>query len=181
LVLEANASDGLRVQISPLAPITETRRIPMKVNEVFAEVLTEDMAGQFKDKAEAFIKSVKKLNGMEGFFKQAETHQDQLIKILQNCNSAADLKTKINQLGAKIAKEAVHEGIASRIVGASLVSLAGVGAAICAKLIGIYNQMGQPDILAGSHLNAVGGVLFGVIPPLMCAVLAIAIASGKAR
>ncbi len=147
----------------------------MKAIEIFQySVLNETVSDQIIAKAQSFVNAVKRMSGMQTAMTQADSHRQELLNIFQNCVDAEDLKMKIRQLGQTMTQ--VHEGVGSKIAKASLLSLAGVGAVICAKLVGIYNQMGQPDVIDGSHLNMVGGMLFGVLPAVLCTMLAIFIA-----
>jgi hypothetical protein len=149
----------------------------MRAIEIFQNsVLNESVTEQIIAKAQSFVNAVKRMSGMETAMVQANSYQQELLNIFENCVDAEDLKMKIQQLGQTITMSQVHEGVGSKIAKASLLTLAGVGAVVCAKLVGIYNQMGQPDVIDGSHLNMVGGVLFGVIPAVLCAMLAIFIA-----
>lgn len=149
--------------------ITEAEKAP-------AFQLDEGVAEQLKAMAEKAIAKVKSTPALAPFFNQAQGKQQELLQIFQNAKSIEDIKAQVQQLATQ---QPVAEGIDVRgsIAGTVLSAITSGVLVVLAKMIGIYQQMGAPDILAGSHMNMVGGATFGIIPPLMAAFLACIYAS----
>jgi hypothetical protein len=144
------------------------------ITEAETVQLDEGVVDSLKAGVSALVNKVSSIPALVPYYKQALAQKDQLVQVFQSSSNVEDLKAKLTALADQsqpVVSEAGLNPIPS-MVGAGLSVIASGAAAAMAQAIGIYQQMGQPDLIAGSHLNAVGGVLFGIIPPLMALFLA---------
>ena len=150
----------------------------MKVNEIMVEGLGDTAIKALANSAKTLVDKIKKLDGISGFFRIAEKHSKELLEMFKKAKDSTELTNNLKTFAKKLSKsEQVSEAMLTegfaKLALAGLVTLAGAASVVMAKIIGIYHQMGEPDILQGSHANLAGGILFGILPALMCATMAI--------
>lgn len=150
----------------------------MKLHEIVldgsADILTEGMAEALKAKVVALIGKIEKINGIAPFLNSAKGKKSELAKLFKSAKDGNELKAQIQSMATAMAKQKpVSEGFVSSAIVSGLSVLATGALAAMASAVGIYHQMGQPDLVSGSNLNMAGGIIFGVVPPLMAATLAL--------
>lgn len=146
----------------------------MTLNELLNESTPADA---IKNAIDALVAKISKISAIGPFLVKAKKQQTEINAMLKTAKSGADLQTKLKALAQEMmagTPAPVTEGVfnSPAILGV-LASMAALITPLMAKAIGIYQKMGQPDIIDGSHLNMVGGLMFGVLPSLAAAALAI--------